>query len=92
MNALILATSLWFVSYQAMQDGQDMNARPLPFGGNAHATKAECVKDGKAGVKEFTAHNPLPGTKWSYICKRKPLPMAKTPAELDAIHNGHREH
>ena len=89
MNALVIAASLWFVSYQAMQGGRDMNIRPLPFGGNAHARKAECVKDGKAGVKEFTAHNPLPGAKWSYTCPFKQIPPAKTPAQLNAIHNGH---
>lgn len=88
MNALILATSLWFVSYHAMQGGQDMNVRPLPFGGNAHATRAECVKDGKASVKEFTAHNPLPGTTWKAKCARKQFKV-RTLEELDRIHNTH---
>lgn len=89
MLPIILASQLWFINYQAVLNGQDMNARPLPFGNYVHATKAECVKDGKAGVKDFTAHNPFPGAKWSYKCSLKPLPAPKTQSELDAIHNGH---
>lgn len=92
MLPIILASQLWFINYQAVLNGQDMNARPLPFGNYAHATKAECVKDGQTSVKEFTAHNPFPGAKWSYTCTRKLIPRAKTQAELDAIHNGHVGH
>lgn len=49
MDSIIIAASLWFVSYQAIQGGQDMNNRPSPIGGDAHASKAECVKDGARG-------------------------------------------
>lgn len=88
MNSIIIAASLWFVSYQAIQGGQDMNNRPSPIGGDAHASKAECVKDGARGVKELNAHNPYPGAKWKYTCTLRDW-KPKTQAELDAIHNGH---
>lgn len=95
MKAILLASQLWFVSYQAMDRQKDLAAAlPVPVDGGAFATKAECVAAGATGVNHLTIHRPasikwVPGLKWKFKCRLADVRL-KSPEELARIHSGHQ--
>lgn len=96
MFTITLASMLWFLDVQAMQNGRDI-VKDLghAVAGGSFQTQLQCTREGRDRVSEFTSHPPIElmgkdGVKYTFTCTKRLPPPPKTMQELNAIHDkGH---
>lgn len=98
MFTITLATMLWFLDVQAMQNNKDLaNDLGHRIAGGAFQTQLQCQKEGRDRVSEFNLSGPIElqgkGTiKYTFTCVKKLPPPPKTLQQINEIHDTSHAH